>query len=280
MIIAIDWEKCNPRLDSKKPSWFRFDHDFFDDKSFADFDLEERMIWVAIMCLCSPNCAGQTRLCYQRFYEMTGVRPEKIDQALLKLCKIKKVKLKEMQEEEEDISEARAMLARASHKVVQDSQGHVQDSPTTDGRDETGRRRDGHLHKVNADALPPRDPPGSSKKAPKKRSRGNGEDLDPLRENIYEVYPKRGKGQNMGKGPGMRKLKSIHSKEKLERIKVAAQNYAVAQKKNGNANTKYTMQFKTFLNNWEEWESAGNSKPKKRLRFGGEECSQNDKSIL
>lgn len=45
-----NWERFNPRNDIKKPSWFRFEHDFFSHPAFYDFSFEERSFWVYLLC--------------------------------------------------------------------------------------------------------------------------------------------------------------------------------------------------------------------------------------
>jgi len=168
-------------------------------------------------------------------------------------------------------------------------QDPVDVTSTVRGRSPTDGRTNERLmvdfqKSTDPDELSLLDDPEYEPHPPCKKANGkaNGEDLDSLRDEIYKIYPRRGQGQNMGKGAGMKKLKSIRSKEKLERIKTAAQNYADAQVKNGNAGTPFTMQFKTFMNNWEEWEKPEEDQPKEKepIVLGNEEWSRNEDSLL
>lgn len=59
MIIEIlKWEKFNPRKDVKANSWFRLQHDFFENPDFYDFSPAEMLAWIYLLCLASKKNTG------------------------------------------------------------------------------------------------------------------------------------------------------------------------------------------------------------------------------
>lgn len=50
-VHILGWDKFNgPRKDLLTPTWFRFNHDFFQHPDFYSFTFEERLVWIYILC--------------------------------------------------------------------------------------------------------------------------------------------------------------------------------------------------------------------------------------
>ncbi len=50
-IQILGWDKYNrARKDVDHPSWFRFNHDFFNNSKFYDLTLDERLAWIYVLC--------------------------------------------------------------------------------------------------------------------------------------------------------------------------------------------------------------------------------------
>lgn len=54
-IEIINWDKHNPRLDSKKPHWFKLDNDMAIGPGFFGLSLETKWMWIVIMSLVSKK---------------------------------------------------------------------------------------------------------------------------------------------------------------------------------------------------------------------------------
>lgn len=52
-IEVINWSEYNPRTDSKRPSWFRFENTMATGAAFFDLDCEQKWLWVVILSLTS-----------------------------------------------------------------------------------------------------------------------------------------------------------------------------------------------------------------------------------
>jgi len=53
-----NYEKFNPRSDSKRPSWFRFENNFFFSQSMFDLSKDERLVWIFLLCYASGKNSG------------------------------------------------------------------------------------------------------------------------------------------------------------------------------------------------------------------------------
>lgn len=49
-LTVVNWEKFNPRKDLKRPSWFRFENEFFVDPDFFDLDNGSKLVWIYLLC--------------------------------------------------------------------------------------------------------------------------------------------------------------------------------------------------------------------------------------
>jgi hypothetical protein len=81
-IEVVNWDKYNPRTDSKKPSWFRFENTIATGPSFFGLDAEQKWLWVFILSLVSQaNGAG---VVWNSAYaqQLTGVKPKKQDETI------------------------------------------------------------------------------------------------------------------------------------------------------------------------------------------------------
>lgn len=83
-VTVCNWEKFNYRKDTKKPSWFRFDHDFFENHNFFDFSDHEIRVWLYVLCQASKRSGWF--IWNDKHSERIGcVNPKMKNQTLLKL---------------------------------------------------------------------------------------------------------------------------------------------------------------------------------------------------
>ncbi len=253
VIKILNWDKYNPRLDTKKPSWFRLDNTLATGIDLFELDSDQKWFFIFLMSMASQANNPEVPFNMKYFVVHSGVSKQKINSALSFL------------EQKGIVGVSRKVTSRPS----QGNPARAEGIPSaTDGR------TDERTYMEDAGASTEQD-------TPKRKMLKNSKDLDPLRNAIYDAYPRRGAGQNMNKGVGMKRLSKVSSKEKLEKMKQASENYAKAQNENGNAGTKFTMQFSTFVNGrWEEWLDVEKEKQKKKPRFGGEKCTGKEESIL
>lgn len=98
-IKITSWEKYNYRKGVKNPSWFRFQHNFFESPHFYSLSTEEKMCWIYLLCQQSkmvdpteaelPENSHQLSFPFEptHFVRNTGLKVELMYQALLKLQK-------------------------------------------------------------------------------------------------------------------------------------------------------------------------------------------------
>ena len=81
-IEVVKWSVYNPRTDSKKPSWFRFENDLAIGSAFFGLDCEQKWLWVFILSLVSKAngdpITWNTAYCQQ----LTGIESKKQDETI------------------------------------------------------------------------------------------------------------------------------------------------------------------------------------------------------
>jgi len=86
-IKLIGWEENKFRKDNKKNSWFRFNHDYFENSKFFNFTPIDLTIYIYILCQCSKTNCDQIVLNFDHFYRNTGLKKEVIVPVLEKFYK-------------------------------------------------------------------------------------------------------------------------------------------------------------------------------------------------
>ena len=116
-IEVVNWLEYNPRMDSKKPTWFRFENSIATGSGFSDLSAEQKWLWVFILSLVSQ--ANGQPIVWKSIYcqKMTGISIKKQDSTIEILEKFVRL--------------------RVSREVT------LRDSPATDGR--TDGRTNGQL---------------------------------------------------------------------------------------------------------------------------------------
>lgn len=102
-IEILNYEKFNPRGDSKKPSWFRFENNFFFSQSMFDLSNDARLVWIFIICYASQKNAGSIQIDSAYISHHAKVSEKQVEEAVKKL------------EEKQCLKVIRATLARDSH---------------------------------------------------------------------------------------------------------------------------------------------------------------------
>jgi hypothetical protein len=122
-IEVLNWDRFNPRTDSKKPSWFRLENSIATGSSFFGLDCEQKWLWIFILSLTSQSNGEEIRWNAAYVQAHTGIKPSKQFETL------------EMFEKLDRLRVTRTELARDSHVELQVTTEH---SPAT-RRDETRR---------------------------------------------------------------------------------------------------------------------------------------------
>lgn len=61
-IDILKWEKFNPRKDIKISSWFRMEHNIFENPDFFDFSHSDFMFWIYLLAIASKKNCGSINL--------------------------------------------------------------------------------------------------------------------------------------------------------------------------------------------------------------------------
>ena len=85
LIEILGWEKYNPRSNSKRPSWFRFDHLFFSNQTFCEFTQLERLAVVFLWCQASQKNSKTILVKYSFITKQSGIAGSVIESCLRKL---------------------------------------------------------------------------------------------------------------------------------------------------------------------------------------------------
>jgi hypothetical protein len=94
-IVILNWEKYNPRKDVKNSSWFRFEHNLFDNPNFYNFHPLEILFFIYLLTVFSKKSADFSKKSSNFFRifpihaeRMSKVRQTYIHSALKKLNEI------------------------------------------------------------------------------------------------------------------------------------------------------------------------------------------------
>ncbi len=93
VVTIIDWHKYQPRKDVKNPSWFRLDHDLFENHDFFDFSHAEICSWVYLLCVASRKSSDQITLNMSHVERIGRIKEQDFRSALIKLQNIKCIKI-------------------------------------------------------------------------------------------------------------------------------------------------------------------------------------------
>lgn len=81
-IEVINWDKFNPRTDSKKPTWFRFENDLATGPTFYGLDSEQKWLWVIILSLVSQKNGQAIKWNYRYVESISGISKDKQDKSM------------------------------------------------------------------------------------------------------------------------------------------------------------------------------------------------------
>lgn len=79
---VLNWDKYNPRTDSKKPSWFRLENNIATGPAFFGLDCEQKWLWVFILSLVSQNNGDPIVWNSAYCQQLTGIKQKKQDETL------------------------------------------------------------------------------------------------------------------------------------------------------------------------------------------------------
>lgn len=84
-IEVLNWGKHNARKDVKNPTWFRLNHNLFNDQEFHDVSCDELCVWLYILCLASQKSSGIVSLYVDHAISTKRFTKRQIFSALKKL---------------------------------------------------------------------------------------------------------------------------------------------------------------------------------------------------
>jgi hypothetical protein len=150
-IEIVNWDQFNPRRDQKTYSWFRLNNDLATDRKLFGLDAEQKYLWVCLLCEASKDNSGKFEVDVDYLVHITGIKREKLEQGLQKLCAAGSVRIHVHVRPDVDV-----------HEPVHDrirSQNVSCTSPTYERTNETYERdvRDETYARVRPD--PAADPP-------------------------------------------------------------------------------------------------------------------------
>jgi hypothetical protein len=64
MIVEVEiknWEKYNPKRDQTTYTWLRLDNEFYCSPDLFDLTCEQKMVWIAILCIASRKNSGKVQ---------------------------------------------------------------------------------------------------------------------------------------------------------------------------------------------------------------------------
>ena len=86
VLIVLNWDKYNPRKDVKNPSWFRFEHGFFNHWQFYDFNAFDIRAWLYILCEASVrNEGGKVTVNLEHAHRVARIAEDELFTAIEKL---------------------------------------------------------------------------------------------------------------------------------------------------------------------------------------------------
>lgn len=80
-----NWEKFNYRNDVKASSWFRFEHDFFDNDELDLMTNNDRLLWIYILCRASQRSNSAIKVSSTKIKHILGCNQKVLDDALSNL---------------------------------------------------------------------------------------------------------------------------------------------------------------------------------------------------
>lgn len=81
-IEVINWDKYNPRTDSKRPTWFRFENALATGPAFFGLDSDQKWLWVVILSLVSQANGKPITWNSDYVHSLTGIKVKKQDETL------------------------------------------------------------------------------------------------------------------------------------------------------------------------------------------------------
>ena len=99
------WADFNPRKNSKKPSWFRLDHDMLESPEFSDFSHGELVAWIYILSQASKKSNGQVVVFLDHAHRVRGLCDDDFLDAIEKLEELGHLKVSKRNFEKLEVSE-------------------------------------------------------------------------------------------------------------------------------------------------------------------------------
>jgi hypothetical protein len=84
-VTIIKFEDFNYRKEVKHPSWFRFQHSFFENPDFYEFTHTEKLVWIYLLCIASRKSSATFTLSWAHIEKIGGFKRKDFEMALQKL---------------------------------------------------------------------------------------------------------------------------------------------------------------------------------------------------
>lgn len=82
LITVVNWEKYNPRTDSKRPSWLRLDNNFLSDFRIFELKPNQKLMWIALLSQISAMNNSKFRISFRFMKNLIQISEAKQNQAI------------------------------------------------------------------------------------------------------------------------------------------------------------------------------------------------------
>lgn len=239
-VEIINYKKYNPRKDIENSSWFRMQHNFFENHEFHDFTDEERLFWIYLICCASLKNKGTINLsighALEKVFKPQAGQPTSAQtSAQTRPRELREKMLIQALEKLRRLQMVRIRTLRGRYVDVTPTYGYERTNERDVTNEENTRRIEGDPSEdVLQFNLEPEDlPPGKP----------TAREL----EAVYQKYPRK-----EGKKKGMEILKrEIKTPEDLALLDKAIEKFRDLMKTQNRPADK-VMYFSTFMNSWRD----------------------------
>lgn len=76
-VSVVNWDKYNPRMNAKRPNWFRVENTLATGPGFHELDCEQKWLWIVILSLISQKNGEPIEWKSSYVQALTGIKPKK-----------------------------------------------------------------------------------------------------------------------------------------------------------------------------------------------------------
>ena len=224
-IEVLNWEKYNPRGDSKRPTWFRVDNDLATGPGFFGLDCQTKWLWIVLLSLVSQKNGIEIVWNTPYVNSISGIDSKKQDEAIDIFVKFVRLRV------------TRKVTLECTHAT----------NERTNERTNVYRAENATIPTKSVVTSVPDD-----------------DHTEGFLKTVCEAYPKR-RGATGKKQALLYIARHFTTQQRRDELLAAVRRYAAECSASGKAGTEYVKQMITFVRggSWEEWLAM--PEPKKRL---------------